>query len=279
MFKKIITWVISGIKIFAEIGAVIFLIYIGLTGSYISPLGLETAAKKGDAIAQFELGQKYSRDHNYEQAFVWYKKAAEQGHAKAQHCLGECYEDGTGVEEDPKQAFAWYQKAAEQGLAEAQYDLGRCYCDGIGVAKDHKQAIHWISKAAGKHFAPAITVQGDWDINGEAAEYYRKAAVRGDAIAQFNLGWCYEFGKGVEKDLGRANYWYRRAATNNTYYETCPRNKVRLKSAELGMARVRYKLGVKAEKDNPERAAKLYHSSAALGYEPAKEALKRLGYY
>ena len=31
-------------------------------------------------------------------------------------------------------------------------------------------------------------------------------------MAQNNLGWCYENGKGVPKDMKKAVYWYREAA-------------------------------------------------------------------
>ena len=51
------------------------------------------------------------------------------------------------------------------------------------------------------------------------------------------------------------------------------------------MARVSYKLGVcfengsDGEDKDVEAAVGYYHEAAALGYEPAREALKRLGYY
>ncbi|MCC8020790.1 MAG: sel1 repeat family protein, partial [Akkermansia sp.] len=47
--------------------------------------------------------------------------------------MGNCYENGYGVERDMKEAAHWYRKAAEQGNAEAQYRLGVCYANGWGV--------------------------------------------------------------------------------------------------------------------------------------------------
>jgi TPR repeat protein len=41
---------------------------------------------------------------------------------------------------------------------------------------------------------------------------YRKAVEQGDADAQFALGRCYEFGKGVPADYEEATKWYRKAA-------------------------------------------------------------------
>ena len=80
---------------------------------------------------------------------------AEQGVAKAQYNLGECYYEGIGVPQDYKQAVYWYSKAAEQGLAEAQYNLGLCYDEGKGVTPDYKQAVYWLSKAAKQGYADA----------------------------------------------------------------------------------------------------------------------------
>ena len=46
----------------------------------------------------------------------------------------------------------------------------------------------------------------------QAAELFRKAAVQGEAEAQYDLGVCYCNGEGVEKDPKQAAYWYRKAA-------------------------------------------------------------------
>lgn len=46
----------------------------------------------------------------------------------------------------------------------------------------------------------------------KAFEYCRKAAEKGNAMAQYNLGFFYETGKGVECDWNEAMKWYRKAA-------------------------------------------------------------------
>ena len=45
----------------------------------------------------------------------------------------------------------------------------------------------------------------------EAVKWYRKAAEQGDADAQNSLGYYYERGEGVAKDLGKAIEWYRKS--------------------------------------------------------------------
>ena len=45
-----------------------------------------------------------------------------------------------------------------------------------------------------------------------ALEWYLKAAEQGNAKAQYSLGYCYYWGKGVEEDKKEALKWYRKAA-------------------------------------------------------------------
>lgn len=51
------------------------------------------------------------------------KNKAEQGNAEAQYSLGVCYRCGDGVEKNLEEAIKWYKKAAEQGYARAQHNL------------------------------------------------------------------------------------------------------------------------------------------------------------
>ncbi|MCK5097449.1 MAG: SEL1-like repeat protein, partial [Desulfobacteraceae bacterium] len=47
-----------------------------------------------------------------------YKRAAEQGYAKAQYNLGAMYDKGIGVPQNRNKAAYWYRKAAKQGHVE-----------------------------------------------------------------------------------------------------------------------------------------------------------------
>lgn len=86
------------------------------------------------------------------QAVVWLRKAAEQGHIKAQISLGEMYEYGQGVEEDHQQAISWYTMAAEQGDADAQFHLGRLYQKFLRVP-DHQSDLD-VMHVQGTKFVP-----------------------------------------------------------------------------------------------------------------------------
>jgi len=86
--------------------------------------------------------------HDDTAAANWYRRAAEQGRADAQHLLGLMYRDGAGVERDATQAVAWYRKAAAQGNADAQYDLGAAYANGSGVPRNVTVASAWMRISA-----------------------------------------------------------------------------------------------------------------------------------
>ena len=48
--------------------------------------------------------------------------------------------------------------------------------------------------------------------NKEAAKWYRKAAEQGHADGQFNYGWCLEYGAGMKQNISAAISWYQKAA-------------------------------------------------------------------
>ena len=70
------------------------------------------------------VGRGVTRD--YEQAILWFRRAAEQGNREGQHNLGFMYESGFGVRQaDQEQAILWYLRAAAQDHAEARERLNR----------------------------------------------------------------------------------------------------------------------------------------------------------
>ena len=120
---------------------------------------------------------------DYDVAEVWFRIAAKQGNAGAQHNLGVMYENGQGVPQDDAEAVKWYRMAAEQGYDKPQNNLGQMYRNGLGVPQDDAEAVKW----------------------------YRKAAEQGLAEAQFNLGNMYSKGEGVPQDDVLAYMWFNLA--------------------------------------------------------------------
>lgn len=99
---------------------------------------------------KYEWGQGVPKDYN--EAVKWHGRAAQQGYAKAQSCLGYAYWTGRGISQDAGdegvehhygEAVWWWRKAAEQGYAIAQVNLGHCYYNGQGVHRDYVLAYKW----------------------------------------------------------------------------------------------------------------------------------------
>lgn len=73
----------------------------------------------GNAKAQHELGAYYEcYENDFEEAFKWYKKAADQGLAGAQYSVGSAYDLGQGVEQNSEKAIKWYQLSVEQSAVQ-----------------------------------------------------------------------------------------------------------------------------------------------------------------
>jgi|SRR5574344_207306 uncharacterized protein len=109
---------------------------------------LEKAANTGDYSSMYNLGLSYDKNQEYQKAIKWYKKAAINGHAKAQLNLGNLYAQGDGINKNLDTALYWFLEAAKLGLAKAQYNASVIYYTGNGVGlKDFEQSYIWAKVA------------------------------------------------------------------------------------------------------------------------------------
>lgn len=172
--------------------------------------------------ADFDKGKKAYDKGDYKTALQEWRPLSEQGHAEAQHNLGNMYNDGEGVTKDNHQAVFWYRKFAEQGNAKAQFKLGYMYANGWGITKDDSQAEIWFRKAAEQGLAVAQFYLGTMYDEGvlkddvQAVFWYSKSAEQGDAIDQINLGLSYY--EGVPEDNVQAYAWFNLAAARGVEY-------------------------------------------------------------
>jgi TPR repeat protein len=94
------------------------------------------AARQGNAIAQFNIGNVYRRgdgvDQSDRKAVFWYQKAAKQNYAPAQNALAYMYVEGRSVERDNKRAMELFKAALEGGLPIAGQNLEILKRNGIG---------------------------------------------------------------------------------------------------------------------------------------------------
>ena len=187
------------------------------------------AAEMGYVEAQYAYGMAYL-EHLHEiiapraaakaEGVKWLRKAADQGHEKAQLALAKCYLSGQGVKQDSAEAFKIYRKMADAGSAEALFELHECYRFGYGVKTDKAKAM----------------------------EVLRKSAEMGYVKAQYALGFYYQRGNGdTPVDLHEAVKWYTLAAAqgdsgSKAYLERLKDFIPLLDPAEKGDAEAQYKL-------------------------------------
>ena len=156
-------------------------------------LWMRSAAEQGHADAQYEfihLSHKIpypgrSDKENREIVAMWLTETANKGHHGARFSLAQMYLDGQGVEQSFTDYFTWMKRAAEQGYVEAQYHLGRGFFLGIAGQR--------------QSFA-------------NAAIWIKRAAEQGHADAQYYIASMYSDGQGVEQSHTDYLTWITKAA-------------------------------------------------------------------
>jgi TPR repeat protein len=165
---------------------------------------LESAAKLGDASAQYRCGVNYDeqsrrtgqqKDQNAVMAFGLIESAAKQGHAPAQRLLSIYLTNGFGTEENPDKSLEWLFKAANQHYPLAALEAGYwCTEQGKCAKPDSDEAKKWSD---------------------EIIKWYRLAAKNGLPWAEIAIAQCYDFGIGVEENKAMAYSMYYALANRN----------------------------------------------------------------
>lgn len=278
-------------------------------GNYAKALDLFLAIPD-DAYAQYKLGIMYEMGYGVnpddEESVRWYRKAAKQGHIKAQSNLGWMYEHGRGIDTNYDEALHWYLKSANQGYAGAQFRLGVMYRKGSGINKNFQESVKWYELAAKQGHAKAQSELGSMYRLGdgveqnydEALKWYLRAAEQNDNVAQCALGRMYEQGQGVRLDYAKAMEWYLKSAEGGNAYalnnigvlyrhgkgvEKCNSEAAKWyeKAVLKGNALAQYNLGCmyydgEGVPKNMITAKELLTKSANQGFEPAQKKLTEL---
>ena len=119
------------------------------------------------------------------------------------------------------------RESAQSGYAPAQYQLGQCYEEGVGVDRNLAKAFKLYWFASGK-YRPAKERLNEDNYQGQFAKGLKKA-VNGKQLAgsdlaeaQCMLGCCYLHGWGVDCDMTSAVEWWRKAADlGDAYANDC----------------------------------------------------------
>lgn len=229
------------------------------------------SAEKGFRAAIFNVGISYfygkGVDKNLNEALKWFQKASEKGHVVSQFYIAKCYEQLFYPEYE---IFSAYKKAAEMGDTNAQIEMGEMYQEGTNkyVTKNEQEGFVWYKKAAEQWHPLAEYLLGycyDFGIgvhrsSKEAMKWYKRSASFECTDAQVQIGLCYLCGHMVRRNEHKAVHWFLKAAKRNhpraLYY--------------LGEC---YEDGIGVEK-NHEIAIECYTKAAMQGHERAKAKIK-----
>lgn len=197
-------------------------------------------AEKDDPWAQYVLGicylyaynnkSSYGRNATKEEtelALKYLSKAAESGVAKAQAKLADLYLKGDKVQKDLNKAISLYEKAARQNDIKVLVPLGDLYEE----QGEYKRSYHNFLKAANKkdpyatfrlalHYAYSYnsqysggTSRADSLRNAQKGlRLLHKADSLGNVNAAWFIGYFHQLGVGVNKNIGKAIEYYKKAA-------------------------------------------------------------------
>jgi TPR repeat protein len=207
---------------------------------------IRSEALSGNAKAQHKLGEIYqdknSTLHDDAASVVWLRKAADQRYAPAEASLADLYFAGKGLPKSDELFVYWLRRAAEDGNVKSQLKLSTGYSRGwFGLPKDEALGLKW-----------KIT-----------------AANTGNDEALLEMGRTYQFGRsGVSKDQAKAMDWFQQAAEHGNIQA----------QYWLGMEYERGRNGVPKDIDKAlfwlRKAAD--HDDGDITQEAAEQALTRL---
>jgi TPR repeat protein len=201
----------------------------------MSPKTLLSQARRGHVEAQFALGKYYDALvtesggdpwlRHLKMALNWFRKAAEKGHAKAQHQLGQIYAWRFSKLHDFDAALFWLNKAIEQGDSDAAISLGRALKDRDDVTG----AIRCWEQAIAMGNTEGFYCLGHTYLDGEGVErnkdkaiaLFRQAAELGNVHAQTSLGWALNDARGMlppPATLSESLHWFTVAADRGDAY-------------------------------------------------------------
>ena len=165
----------------------------------------------------YGLGTK----QNYEKAFEWFLKSAQEGNKFAQYSLANLYYYGNGAEKNLKEAFGWYMRSAKQGQPYASYAVAQMYSKGEYVEHDEKTAQEYYNQALsgflkleadgqaddnlfykiGAMYKNGLGTEADMDMD---LEYFKRSAELNNKNGLYEYGKALLIGENITQDIPKA---------------------------------------------------------------------------
>lgn len=173
-------------------------------------------------------------EQDYEKAFEWFLKSAQEGNKFAQYSLANLYYYGNGIEKNSEKAFEWYKKSAAHGQPYASYAVAQMYNKGEYVPKNEDTAQRYYKDALSGFLELESKGQADDNLYyklgamykkglgteidiPKAIEYFEKSTE--NMWSTYQLGRLYLFGaEELEKDKEKAVEWLTKSANDGNEY-------------------------------------------------------------
>lgn len=149
-------------------------------------------SESANFVALYNLGTYYAQNNDFAEANKYWSLASDAGSSQAAYRLQK------------------YALAANQGHAKAQYRLSEF------VVGDDEKAEYYLMMSAKQGYAKAqrdlAHLYAGHGLYVNAIKYWTQSAKAGDNESLYYLGQSYKHGRGVEKSLEQALYYYELAA-------------------------------------------------------------------
>ncbi|KAI9744524.1 MAG: hypothetical protein M1818_002053 [Claussenomyces sp. TS43310] len=126
------------------------------------------------------------------QSILWYSRAAVQEEHQSELALSGWYLTGSEgvIQQSDTEAYLWARKAAMAGLAKAEYAMGYFTEVGIGAPSDLDGAKRWYWRAAAQNFPKARERLEDLKRGGSRPQLKGRERISRSKIGKQNEGEC-----------------------------------------------------------------------------------------
>lgn len=182
---------------------------------------LEDIASQQLEYPHYEVGTYFLKNHvNYEKALFWLVNSSDkEEYHKADYLIAEMYYNGKTPSAviDYEKATFFYDRAARRGNSDAKLKLAANYAFNLDM-KNKDRALFWLGESIKDRSETASLLyylmsiqENDIEAVKKQLLYYEIKSEKGDADADFVLGYLNFVGKGVKRDLNLSKSYFLRS--------------------------------------------------------------------
>lgn len=160
----------------------------------------------------YNLGKKYFEEKNFELSETYLEKATQEKNYDAYYLLSLI----KIINNNFKEAEEYLKIAAQENHIKAQVNLGQMYFWGNILERNKILGMKLLKKASEKEDEDAYNtlgiIENDKGNFEKANQYFEIAAKKGNPLAQCSLAKNYFLGKGTDKNISQARFWFEKAS-------------------------------------------------------------------